>query len=647
MNTYFVAGLFLAACMGGRTQAQPTITREPEDQSVSFGATVRFIVTATSTAPPMTYQWRWKAVALDPAVNPSATTRQLSLTNVTMANAGVYDVVVMDQNGMATTSQPATLTVDPTFTKILNDPVAKEATWAEACSWGDLDGDGRIDLFITRTGESGNRPKMYRNRGDGSFVSETNTVTTAGAGVSIGNAWADFDNNGTLDLAVGECCGGVDKIYSNLGDGRFKRLLYPSFRADSTTTRALAWTDYDCDGFVDLFIVNQGEKPSLYHNEGGTSFARVTNSVLVAEPVLGVGCSWSDYNEDGYPDLFVTSYDKPGILFQNNRGGTFKKADGPDFMNRSWGCSWADCDNDGHLDLFVARAERRVNSLYRNTGDGGFTEDNSGAICEAEAIFSTAGIWGDYDNDGYLDLFVANIGNDTTGEKNFLFQNDRQGGFRQILAGSPANDTATSAGCAWGDYDDDGFLDLVVVNWNGFTPALYRNNGNPNGWLKLKLVGTASNRAAIGAKVRLKATIWGKSVWQLREVSGGGGYASQSDLRPHFGLGDAAQADTVRIEWPSGIVQELTNVASKQLVTITEQQTGSKSPPDLAMTLATDGAVHLRLTGDTKLLYLFEASTNLIQWTKIAVRTNITGIIDYAEKPATNAPARFYRATVP
>ncbi len=162
----------------------------------------------------------------------------------------------------------------------------------------------------------------------------------------------------------------------------------------------------------------------------------------------------------------------------------------------------------------------------------------------------------------------------------------------------------------------------------------------------VRLVGTASNRAAIGAKVRVQATISGESFWQLREIFGGGG-SGQDDLRAHFGLGDATNVTTLRIEWPSGIVQELADVSANQILTITEHQAGPPRAPSLAATRSTEGVVQLTLTGEKNFLYVFEGSADLVQWMKLAVRTNLTGTVEYTDSRATNYTHRFYRAVVP
>jgi hypothetical protein len=223
-----------------------------------------------------------------------------------------------------------------------------------------------------------------------------------------------------------------------------------------------------------------------------------------------------------------------------------------------------------------------------------------------------------------------------------------------VTEGAVVSDGGRSWGCGWADYDNDGDLDLFVANglWHS-TPLppepgfLYRNDGGTNHWLVLRLVGTASNRSAIGAKVRALATIRGRTSWQLREISGGSGYCSQNDLRAHFGLGDATVVATIRIEWPSGIVQELSDLPANQFLTITERQDGVGAPPDVSGVMTTSGPVQLTLVGPTNLLYVFEASTNLVQWTKVAVRTNLTGSVELTDSAATKFPQRFYRAVAP
>ena len=269
-----------------------------------------------------------------------------------------------------------------------------------------------------------------------------------------------------------------------------------------------------------------------------------------------------------------------------------------------------------------------------NTGTGTFVKVTSGAIVTNTAKFNVS-TWGDYDNDGFLDLFVCEYqpGN------NFLYRNNGDSTFSRITTGSIVNDGGDASAGAFADYDNDGFLDLFVANFgSGQTNFLYHNDGNTNQWLKIKCVGGPSNRAAIGAKVRVQAQNGvGALTWQMREIAGGNGYA-QNSLIAHFGLGNATNAQTVRIEWPSGMVQTLTNVAAKQFLTVTE--------PPLLQAGLTNGSLQLRLTGSLGLAYEIQASTNLSAWTSLGTITNTSRTMQFVDPTAANQPQRFYRAVL-
>ena len=222
----------------------------------------------------------------------------------------------------------------------------------------------------------------------------------------------------------------------------------------------------------------------------------------------------------------------------------------------------------------MANLDGRPNFLFQNNGDGTFTKITDGAVVTDSYGFGCA--WADYDNDGWLDLFVNRGVSGGVGKDNAIYHNNGDGTFTPVTEGSLVHDGGQGKGCAWGDYDNDGFQDLFVANGGFVVPIhnqlnfLYHNDGNANNWLTIKLFGTASNRPAIGAKVRVLARIGGRLLWQLREVSGGGNYGSQNDLRASFGLGDAGRVDTLHIEWPSGARQEFRNVGANQFLTIIE-----------------------------------------------------------------------------
>jgi enediyne biosynthesis protein E4 len=437
-------------------------------------------------------------------------------------------------------------------------------------------------------------------------------------------------------------------------------------------SHAGVWADFDNDGLIDLFVVNftilgsgvaAGDNYQ-YHNAGDGTLDRIS----FGTKSLTNGDSWNvaaaDFNNDGWIDLFVpqggTQISQNNLLYANNGGAFTLLTNSTVLTNKANGvaCAWGDYDNDGFLDLFVSNFYEQNNFLYHNNGDGTFTSiTNSPATLDGGTSVGCA--WGDYDNDGWLDLFVANLGpvnsNTVTSiapENNFLYHNNGDGTFTKITTGSLVNDLGHSTGCAWADYDNDGFLDLFVSNgWTDFSENnfLYRNNGNANNWITFKLVGTLSNRAAIGAKVRVKATIGGNPVWQMREISGGSNYGSQNDMRPSFGLGDATNIDLVQIEWPSGIVQTMTNVAAKQFLRVEEHQVlgGVIAPGSTSVLRSVKGVVDLSVTGDTGLRYLFEASTNLVNWSWLGVRTNLTGTVQFTDPRATNFTKRFYRVLIP
>src|SRR5439155_15201986 len=353
-------------------------------------------------------------------------------------------------------------------------------------------------------------------------------------------------------------------LYRNEGNGVFTKV--PFAGAGSTLSWSVSWADYNLDGWLDLFIANGANNNDalLLNNRDGT-FTRISNSPVVTSGGSSIAGSWGDFDDDGFPDLYVANNGGVSFLFRNNGDGTFARVNAEPFQSDSGNAivaDWGDYDNDGHLDLAVAPFG--PNLLYRNNGNGTFTKITSGAMV-TDSQQSEICQWADYDNDGFLDLFVAN----SSSQNNALYHNNGDGTFTKVTAGSIVNDGGNSAGGAWGDYDNDGFLDLFVPNWQGSRPNfLYRNNGNSNAWLKVRCIGTVSNRDAIGAKVRLKATFRGAERWQLREISGGIGFGQTPYA--NFGLGDATNAQVVRIEWPSGLVEELTDIAVRQFISVTE-----------------------------------------------------------------------------
>jgi hypothetical protein len=632
--------------------AQPSVT-DPVDLSVSLGATARFTVTATPTAPPMTYEWWFKDAKLDALANPSAATRLLSLTNVTLANAGPYFVVVSDLSGSAT-SQVATLTVDPTFTKITQGALVTDRLDSYLGWWGDYDNDGRLDVLVSGPV---NQWRLYHNDGNAMFSAVTTGVMSQRSLHGMSGVWGNPDNDGDLDFYAGPTWTSSESpaMYWNDGQGNFVRQpVGPWWTSNHIPLRGVltAWGDFDRDGFLDAFLDSEfcfswgPATNALLHNNGDGTFAAVTNSVL---NIRNDSVLWSyavDYDNDGALDLVpVRSGGLPTQFYHNDGHGVFTEATPEPIrseVNYCYHAAWADFDNDGDLDVFFAglTSAGSPERFYVNNGDGTFSPwTGQPASFEGELPSGWTGVeaWGDFDNDGYLDLFAQ-------GDRSRLWRNLGNSNFEEIPAGSLTSDLPDNVfSVGWVDFNNDGFLDLFAANMGGNVNYLYMNNGNTNHWLEVKLRGMVSDRMAAGARIFATATIRGQVMRQMRVIT-----ANKADqtLVAHFGLGDATQVDLLRIEWPIGVVQELTNVVANQILTVTEHQAEATTAPNLTATKSGDGTMQLQATGQTDLRYAFEASTNLVQWTKIAVRTNLTGTLDFTP-PASSSPQRFYRVQVP
>jgi len=370
----------------------------------------------------------------------------------------------------------------------------------------------------------------------------------------------------------------------NNGDGTFTKITSGDIVNDGGWSFNSSIADYDNDGNLDIFADNgafipYGENNFLYKGNGDGTFIKITSGDIVNDGEHSLSSSWCDYNDDGYQDLFVANSDPfngiaiNNFLYQNNGNGTFTKLTEGVVVNDSSisiGGSWGDYDNDGDFDLFVANWYSENNHLYQNNGDGTFTKITSGAIVN-DGGSSVSGAWGDYDNDGDLDLYVTNDWN----ENNFLYSNNGDQTFTRVTTGDIVNDGGRSNGATWADYNNDGYLDLFVPN--GQIPSqsnfLYRNNGLSNyNWINIRCVGTVSNASAIGTKVRAKAVIDSQDIWQLREVSGHTGFNAQEGFNIELGFGHAPVVDSLIFEWPSGLIDVYTDVDVNKFYKATEDQ---------------------------------------------------------------------------
>jgi hypothetical protein len=456
-------------------------------------------------------------------------------------------------------------------------PIGNAATFG--VSWADIDIDSYPDLYLANNLQpDGQGNGLFHNDGGAVFDEIISGSIVEDSEHSSTSTWGDCDNDGDLDVFVANGPGQVNRLYLNNGDGTFFSLTEGELVTEVYDSPAASWIDYDNDGNLDLFVANIGAN-SLFRNNGA-GFEKITDIAIVTESDNSYGACWGDYNNDGYADLFMAVSDNQNNqLFTNNGDGTFTKIVGRNIVEdggNSRGGSWGDYDNDGDLDLFVPNTSDEDNFLYNNNGDGSFTRITAGDIVN-DGGCSYGSAWGDYDNDGDLDLYVANITGGVSSGKDFFYRNDGAGSFTKLFDCEIVDEIEDSYSAAWGDYDRDGDLDIFVARADGVDEAdngFYKNNGNENNWINIKCVGEASNGAAIGTKVRVKANIGGEPVWQMCEISAQTGFGSQNSLEVHFGLGDALIVDTVVIEWTTGVSQEIANVDVNQLLEITDYVCG-------------------------------------------------------------------------
>jgi len=486
----------------------------------------------------------------------------------------VFSIVVMTNN----------LIYAQTFTKILTGAVVTTPGDSRSVNWVDINNDNLIDLFISNGKAGGQNNMLYINQGNGAFNAVLNDPIVLDNKPSDGATFADCDNDGDLDAYVVNWYNEDNLFYTNDGNGNFTQMIAGAVADSNGYSETAAWGDYDNDGLLDLYVTRSGPSAAtkrnlLFHNDGGNSFTKIATGDLVTNAFTSRSVNWTDIDDDGMLDIFVTNEGNSNTnenLYRNNGGGNFTRITTGDLLNnggKTMSSSWADYDNDGDLDVYLAN-DQSNNALFRNDGNLVFTKMATDPVSNTNShSFSSA--WSDIDNDGDLDLFVTNTYNTTSDLlNNFLYINNGNGTFTKNETDVVTTDQSWSYGCAFGDYDNDGFEDLAVatVAFNGVdTPDfLYHNNGNSNHWITIKLVGTWTNKSAIGTKIRVKATINGFSVWQMREVSAQTSYNGQNDLRVHFGLGDATIIEEIKVEWLSDVDETYLNIPTNQFISIVE-----------------------------------------------------------------------------
>jgi phosphodiesterase/alkaline phosphatase D-like protein len=461
--------------------------------------------------------------------------------------------------------------LDPPFLEVGAAAGVADTDQGEGVAWGDYDNDGDQDIYVVNYG-SANR--LHRNNGNGTFTEVGASAGVADAGDGNGAAWGDYDNDGDLDLYLAN--NGTNRLFRNDGSTGFSEVGAAAHVDDAGYGQGVSWVDYDRDGRLDLYVVNHGSANRLYHNEGGV-FTEVGGAAGVADAGLGYEGVWGDYDNDGDSDLYLTNNGTNRL--HRNDGGTFAEVGssaGVAYAGHSTGAAWGDYDNDGKLDLLVSDFGNGTKLLYHNDGNASFS--NLAGSAGVNAGGSGYGVaWGDYDNDGNLDLYLVNFGT-----ANRLHRNNGNGGFTEIGAAAGVADAGNGVGAAWADYDNDGDLDLYLVNQS--PDRLYRNSGNANRWLQVKLIGVTSNKSGVGAKVTANAG----GVSQRRDVEGGAGFLSQGSLPVEFGFGGATTVAQLTVTWPSGAVKSLGNVATNQILTLNDVLT----PAQLAFTTQPVGGMH-------------------------------------------------------
>ncbi len=440
----------------------------------------------------------------------------------------------------------------------------------------DVNGDGWDDIFFTNGLSTGEKNMLYLNNGNGTFTTLTDDDIVEHSIRAVGASFADVDNDNDLDGYVTTWgAGGQPKrnyFYRNNGNGtfNFEENVAPNLTYSETAT----WIDVNNDQLLDLYITNSAQslRNLYFENQGDGTFLQRTDLIITNENIPSRSVDWVDYDNDGDSDLFVTNEgNNKNTLYRNDVANNFTQITDLEIVTQirnSMGSSWADVDNDGDFDLIVTNWGQ-ANQLFINE-NGVFTEVTNSEIAEP-GINSFGSTFADIDNDGDLDLLILNSYNDNH-FKNSVFINDGNGNFTKDTSSALANFEGWTYSAAFGDYNNDGWLDVILANNQDESQenAVFKNTGTGNNWLKIECVGTNSNKSAIGAIVKITAIINGNSVTQIRKVEANSGYASQNSLTTHFGLGNATEIQQIQIKWPSGLIEIFSGININSMNNLTE-----------------------------------------------------------------------------
>lgn len=453
-----------------------------------------------------------------------------------------------------------------TFTDVAPTLGVNDAGAAQGVVFLDLNNDGWLDIFCANN----NTPsRLWINNGGSAFTESSSTWGININSPTRGCSAADFNNDGYIDIMIGNWQTPI-MLLKNAGTylmevGQTAGVNFIGYGG------SINWIDYNKDGKIDVFFANDGMPPRysfFFKNNNLSNFSNVAYSIGITDSASILCLAAADYNNDGYPDIFAGTQSRPGVVFtgmlyKNNGNGTFTEVGDPSMVQTTfytWGAEWGDYNNDGFMDLYLA-STTGFNQLFKNNGNGTFSEVAiASGVDDAGNSYSCG--WADIDNDGDLDLYVAKGQN----YADKMYRNDN-GIFTDISASIGMGDLRHSSCISWGDYNNDGFLDLYLNN-NGTENRLYKNSGNSNKWIEFRLTGTNSNRSAIGTRVRIKTG----NLSQIREVEGGSGGKGQNSLAIEFGIGSATIIDSVIVKWTSGLQQIFTNVTPNIIYNLTEGQ---------------------------------------------------------------------------
>jgi hypothetical protein len=496
----------------------------------------------------MRFNFRDDSESTPPATSPSRTSRRRRGAAPSIAAAALMAAVSIAWSPPARAQWQWTDVTTPALAETTSIRDKKGQAFV------DFDRDGDLDIFTI--GEGAHVGTMLVNDGAGNFT-PFRPAAVAPHGSASAQTWGDYDRDGDLDvfLSMEE---ESQKLLRNDGNGVFTNVT-PAVLLPPRHGHSATWIDVDRDGWLDLYVAFFKQPSMLLHNDHGTLIDATVDS-LAAFP--GDGMAWGDYDNDGDPDVYLARFDNTAnLLLRNDGPDGFTDITTPNIegTDSSHSAACADYDNDGDLDIYVANSYAR-NHLFRNDGTAQFVDYTPVEL--SLGWHSGSENWGDFDDDGWLDLYVSCTDDST----NHLFRNNHNGTFTDVTSG-PLRGTGHGAGIANGDYDGDGDLDLYVSSYLNYPNLLLRNDlANGNHWLEIDLVGTVSNLTALGARVELTAG----GMTQTRVISGNVGFRSQDASTVHFGLGSVTQIDRLRITWPSRITLDTTIVGVDRRLTIVE-----------------------------------------------------------------------------